>query len=210
MILPPGTPPTVPDAGDALATRAFSARGEIRSAVALRDRFRAEAALARAEGRPDIAPQVRVGNFLRGLQPASQGQGVGIGVALTLPFFDHGSRKNRIRQAEEGAKAQESRIVAAQNDIQQEIAQAQMRFAGAETVRTSYRGGVLEQAKRLLDASQLGFREGRVSVVALLEAQRSYIGIQNEHADALATLAIARAALERASGAVPETFLPTP
>ncbi len=210
MILPPGTPPTVPDAGDALATRAFSARGETRSAVALRDRFRAEAALARAEGRPDIAPQVRVGNFLRGLQPASQGQGVGIGVALTLPFFDHGSRKNRIRQAEEGAKAQESRIVAAQNDIRQEIAQAQMRFAGAETVRTSYRGGVLEQAKRLLDASQLGFREGRVSVVALLEAQRSYIGIQNEYADALTTLAIARAALERASGAVPETFLPTP
>ena len=66
----------------------------------------------------------------------------------------------------------------------------------------------MESARRLLDASQLGFREGRVSVVALLEAQRSYIAVQNEYTDALALVATARAAVERASGAVPETLLP--
>jgi outer membrane protein, heavy metal efflux system len=153
---------------------------------------------------------LRVGYFTRGLQPASDGNGAGIGVALTLPLFDYGSRRNRIRQAEEGARAQEVRIAATQNDIRQEIAQAQARLVAAEAVLANYRSGVLEQAKRLLDASQLGFREGRVTVVALLEAQRSYVGVQNEYAEALAGVASARAALERASGTVPETLLPTP
>lgn len=208
--LPPGTPPTTPDRDDPLLRQAFTARGETQSAVALRDRFRAEAALARAEGRPDIAPQVRVGYFTRGLQPASEGNGAGIGVAVTLPIFDHGSRSNRIRQAEESARAQEARIGAAQNDIRQEIAQAQARVTAAETILANYRGGVLERARRLLEASQLGFREGRVSVVALLDAQRSYIAVQNEYTDALASVAIARAAVERSSGTVPETLLPAP
>lgn len=205
--LPPGTP-AVPS--DSLLTRAISARGETQSAVALRDRYRAEAALARAEGRPDIAPQVRVGYFTRGSQPASEGNGAGIGVALTLPLFDNGSRRNRVRQAEEAERAQDARVVAAQNDIRQEVAQAQARLRSAEAVLLNYRGGVLERAKRLLGASQLGFREGRVTVVALLEAQRSYVGVQNEYAAALSEVATSTAALERATGTVPETLMPTP
>lgn len=208
--LPPGTPQANAGSGESLVSQAFIIRGETQSAVALRDRFLAEAALARAEGRPDIAPQVRVGYFTRGLQPASDGNGAGVGLAVTLPLFDYGSRKNRVRQAEESARAQESRITAAQNDIRQEIVRSQARLAASEAILANYRGGVLERAKRLLEASQLGLREGRVSIVALLEAQRSYIGIQNEYADALAEVATARAALERASGIIPDTLSAIP
>lgn len=191
-----------------LTTSALSARAEIQAQQSEQERLRQEAALARAEGRPDLTPQFRVGYITRGLPPASSGNGVGVGLAVSLPLFDYGSRRNRIRQAEQAAAAQSARITAVQNDIRQEVAQALAQLQAAEAVVRDYQAGVLERAKRLLEASRLGFQEGRTAVVALLEAQRSYIAVQTEYVDALADVAQARAALERATGAVSSNLLP--
>ena len=191
----------------ALLKGAATTRGEVLAGRATGEQFRQEARLARAEGRPDLVPQFRVGYFLRGLQPASQGQGAGIGIALTLPIFDYGSRRNRVRQAEQAALAQDARVVALQNEIRQQVTQAVARQRAAESVAQAYAGGTLEQAQRLLDASRIGFREGRTSVVALLEAQRSFRAVQSEYINALADVAIARAEVERATGAVSPAIL---
>jgi cobalt-zinc-cadmium efflux system outer membrane protein len=192
-----------------LLDQALQSRTEIQAEKAAGEQFRQEARLARAEGRPDLVPQFRVGYFTRGLQPTSSGNGAGIGLAITLPLLDYGSRKNRIQQAEQAARAQDSRVVAAQNEVRQQVIQALARQHAAEEVVRTYQSGALGQARRLLEGSRVGFREGRTSVVALLEAQRSFRAIQNEYVNALADAAIARAEVEQATGAIPATLLPT-
>jgi outer membrane protein, heavy metal efflux system len=204
-VQPPSATGAVDQSTAALLNQASTSRAEILAGQATGDQFRQEARLARAEGRPDLVPQFRVGYFTRGLQPTNDGNGAGIGVALTLPLFDYGNRRNRIRQAEQAALAQDARVVAIQNEVRQQVTQAIARLRAAEDIVRAYADGVLEQAQRLLDASRVGFREGRTSVVALLEAQRSFRAVQNEYVNALADVAIARAEVERATGAFPIT-----
>jgi cobalt-zinc-cadmium efflux system outer membrane protein len=192
----------------ALQRRALASRAEIEAEESMRERFLQEARLARAEGVPDLAPQFRIGSFTRGLPPADSGDGAGIGVTITLPLFDYGSRRERVHQAETSAAAQEARIAAVRNDVRGDVIQSLARRRAAETIVRAYEGGVLDQARRLLEGSRIGFREGRTSVVALFEAQRSFRAIQTEYVDALVDAAVAHAELERAVGTVPPSLLP--
>jgi cobalt-zinc-cadmium efflux system outer membrane protein len=176
---------------------ALDARSEVAEDAALVSEARAEANLARAEGRPDIAPQFRAERITRGVE------GVGVGLAITLPLLDHGSRRSRIRQAEETARAQLDRSNATRNQIRQEVTQAIARAQAAEAVVKSYQEGLLDQARRLLDASRVGFQAGATNILALLEAQRSYRAVNAEHINALAALALAHVELERAMGTAP-------
>jgi outer membrane protein TolC len=196
---------SLPDAAryEDATTQALASRAEIRSAQARQDVFRQEARLARAEGRPDLAPQFRAETLTRGVN-------AGLGIAVTLPLFDWGSRRNRIRQSEESARAQESRVTAIQNQIRQEVAQASARLQAAEAIVRDYQQGVLDQAKRLMEARQREFQIGaaNASVLTVFEAQRTYRSVQTDYLNALVALANARAEWERAVGAVPATLLP--
>lgn len=202
-VLPPA-PAAAPAVAVAAATaEALAARAEIETEEAQRQAFLQEARLARAQGRPDLAPQLRAGSVIRGLSDA------GVGVGITLPFLDYGSRRNRIRQAEASARAQEARIEAARNQVRQDVEQAIARLRAAEAVVRDYQSGVLEQARRLLEGARTGFQAGQYSVIQVLEAQRTYRAVQSEYANALADHAQARAELERATGAVPADLLPS-
>ncbi len=215
----PGTPLGVPSLPsfiakalnrDELLRQALAARAEITVEESEAEAFRQEARLARAEGLPDFAPQIRVGSLIRGVPEASSGNGYGIGIAINLPLFDHGSRRNRIRQSEESARAQADRITAARNEVRREVDQAIARYRAAEAVLNAYQQGVLDQARRLLDASRIGFQEGKTSIIALLEAQRTYRAVQTEYANAHADYALALAELERATGSISSSLLPDP
>jgi cobalt-zinc-cadmium efflux system outer membrane protein len=201
---PPAEPVGPAESGDdeAAVRQALSARAEITAEEARRDTFQQEARLARAQGRPDLAPQFRADDVVRGLN----GYGVGIGVAL--PLLDYGSRRNRVRQADAAARAQEDRVAAARNQVRQEVEQAVTKLHAATAVIREYRQGVLDQARRLLEGSRTGFRAGLTSTVAVLEAQRTYRAVLSDYTDALVAHAKARAELERATGAFPADLLP--
>ncbi len=192
-----------------LIRQALASRAEVAGAEAARDTFQRQARLARAEGRPDLVPQVRFGSLVRGVSAAGTGNGFGIGLGITLPIFDYGSRRNRIRQSEEAARAQTDRITAMQNQVRQEVTQAVARLRAAQTVARDYQQGILDRARRLLDASGTGFLEGQTSVINVLEAQRTYRAVQAEYIEAQVKQAQAQAELERASGAVPASLLPS-
>jgi len=193
--------PAPPEPVAAAVEQALSQRAEITVAEAARREFQQEARLARAEGRPDLAPQFRAGTVTRGVHET------GIGLGITLPLLDWGSRRNRVRQAEKGAEAQALRIEAVRNQVRQDVAQAIARHQAAEAVVAGYQAGVLDQARRLLDASRTGVQAGQTSVLALLEAQRTYRAVQIEFTNALADRAVAAAALEQSVGAVPAALL---
>jgi len=189
---------------DTVLGQALAGRAEITAETAQREAFVQEARLARAQGRPDLAPQFRAGSITRGVQQT------GVGLGITLPFLDYGSRRNRIRQAEASASAQEARVEATRNQVRQEVSQAVTRLEAAAAVVQQYRQGVLDQARRLLDASLRALQLGApgASILTVLEAQRTYRGVVTEYTTALANHAQARAELERAAGSVPATLLP--
>ncbi|MCC2671458.1 MAG: transporter, partial [Armatimonadetes bacterium] len=193
-----------PAENDGLIEQALEARAELEVVRGLRDQYRQEARLTRAQGRPDLAPQLRGGSLIRGVQDT------GVGLGITWPFLDHGSRRARVRQSEEAANAQGARLQAARNLVRQETVQALARVRATGAVVRDYQGGVLEQSRRVLEARRTGFQAGLTTVLELLEAQRTYRGVLAEYANALADHAEARAELERATGAVPADLLPTP
>lgn len=187
---------------DAAIQQALGVRTEVAAEAARQDQFREQARLARTEGLPDVAPQLRAGRVTRGLSDT------GVGLGITLPFIDYGRRRNQVRQAEEEARAQGARIIAAQNRVRQEVEQASAHLAAAERVVHEYQAGVLEQSRLVVEGSRKGYEAGLTSVAAVFEAQRTYRSVLTDYANALVDLALARAQLERATGAVPANLLP--
>jgi cobalt-zinc-cadmium efflux system outer membrane protein len=186
--------------------QALASRTEIAVEEAQGEAFRQAGRLARSEGRPDLVPQLRAGSVTRGFSD------YGVGVGISLPFLDYGSRRNRVRQAEVSAQAQAARVAATQNQVRQEVTQAVVRLEAATNVVRQYQQGVLSQARRLLDASLRALQLGApgASLLNVLEAQRTYRGVVTEYTAAMASYAQAQAELERATGAVPAALLPQP
>lgn len=187
---------------DTTLNQALASRAEIQVEEANREVFRQQARQARASGLPDLVPQYRA-NSISGRSSSTSGFGLGI----SLPLLDFGGRRAQIRQSEQAARAQEARIAATQSVVRQEVTQALARRAAADTVVRGYQQGVLDQARQLLEASRRGFQEGKTSIVALLEAQRTYRSVQTEYINAQVDAAIARAEVERATGTVPASLL---
>lgn len=187
---------------DTALNQALASRAEIRVEEANREVFRQQARQARAAGLPDLVPQYRA-NSIGGRNSSNSGFGLGV----SLPLLDFGGRRAQIRQSEQAARAQEARIAATQSVVRQEVMQALARRAAADTVVRGYQQGVLDQARQLLEASRRGFQEGKTSIVALLEAQRTYRSVQTEYINAQVDAAIARAEVERATGTVPASLL---
>ena len=200
--------PTPSDLGDkeTLIRGALLSRAEITVEDALRQSYLQQARLAKAEGRPDLAPQFRSNEIVRSFSPRDYG----FSVAVTLPLFDWGSRRNRVRQAEGSASAQADRLTATQNQVRQEVEQALVRVRASETLLNSYRQGILDRAKRLLDAAKIGLQEGAVgtTLLTVLEAQRIYRTVQTEYANAQSDSTLSRVELERALGTVPVSLFP--
>jgi outer membrane protein, heavy metal efflux system len=184
---------------DAILAAALTLRPEIKQAAAVREGLEAQQRLTHAEGKPDIAPMLRVGNLFRGTPAGSTGNGAGIGVSFTLPL-DHGSRRARRAALQEQLEAQKSHRAEITRQIEREVRDAWGKLATAQAVLTRYETEMLPRVERLLRASRIGFEEGKTSVLAIIEAQRTQRQLQSEALQARADVFFAHAALDRARG----------
>jgi len=180
--------------------QALAVRGEIAAAEAAQDIPQAQARLSRAQGRPDIAPSFRISQITPTYMDA------GLGVVITIPL-DYGTRSNQIRQQEQTAQADAARVTGTQAQVRSEVVQATTRLNAAQETLRGYDGGLLAEAKAVLDDAQLGFRAGATTIIAVLEAQRTYRAILGERLDAQTQGALAQAELDRAAGTVPPGLL---
>lgn len=185
---------------EVLVREALQRSAEVQLEEATQEGYKQQARLARAKGRPDVAPQLRAQRF------RADQEDIGFGLAITLPIFDYGSRRSEARQADDAARAQSYRILDAQSQVRQEVSQAISRLQAARSVVDSYQQGVLGDAKKLLDANRIGVEAGAYNLLTVLEAQRTYRSIQTDYLSALTSLALARAELERVTGQVPENL----
>lgn len=176
--------------------KALDGRAEVAVARASRDVPLAQASLYRAQGRPDISPSFRISQITPTYMDA------GVGVVVSVPV-DYGTRRGLLRQSQQEAQAQDARLVGAQAQVRLDAEQAVVRLHAAQAVLGEYDAGLLANAHAVLAAAEAGYRAGGTTIVSVLDAQRTYRQILSEHLAAQVSVAEARAALDRAVGAVP-------
>ncbi|MCC6485052.1 MAG: TolC family protein [Armatimonadetes bacterium] len=193
LLIPP-TPQSPDTRTEALVARALAQRPEIAAARARHSESLSQARLIRAEGRPDLTPQFRADSVTRG-----GFQNAGVGISVSIPIFDYGSRRDRLKEARAEASAEKARITSEENNVRADVERAIDRLDAAREALKQFHSGVLDQSRRLLEASRTGFQLGQTNVLNLLEAQRSYRLIQSDYINALVDGAIAQAELKRAA-----------
>jgi cobalt-zinc-cadmium efflux system outer membrane protein len=168
-----------------------AARAEVQSA-------QGEVAAARAARRPDLAVQVR--------QEEWNGAG-GAGLGISLPLFDWGSAKAEQQRAQATVTAQQQRTEALQLAIRQEIATALTTVRSAEGQLRAFREQVLGPAQQLADMAMLGYQEGAMTYLEVLEARRTLRAVNAEY---FATLGEYHKALAQLTWATGVDTLPAP
>jgi len=184
----------------AAARQALAARGEIAEAQAARDIPAAEARLSRAQGRPDLAPEFRISQITPTYMDA------GVGVVITLPL-DYGTRRNLVRQQESTASAGDARAAGTRAQVRLDVSQATARLAAAREALNEYDAGLLDDARAVRDSTRLGFAEGATTIIAVLDAQRTYQAVAGERLAALTQAGLAQAAFDRAVGSIPSVLI---
>ena len=192
--LAPRTPPQL----DALVKRALETRPDLRAArkgVALYD---SAIATAKREAYPDIAVGVSFTHSeftVSGDNPNT----VGLSVTVPLPIFD----RNRagIARAELDATRTQNEIARLELLVRHEVAESVRRIERANLVLDVYEaGGMLSRADNALRVAENSFKAGAVSLLELLEAQRTYSETRARYLHAQFDHAIASIDLRRALG----------
>src|SRR5262249_44722850 len=128
-----------------------------------------------------------------------------LGISLPLPLWDQ--RKGEIATA----SAEKERAVAERDRLRQEVladaGSAYELTAAALESLTLFTPDLRARLNAAIDAASRGYQEGRVTLLAYLEMQRTFFDTQSDYIDAVQSLIDARAALESAAGVSLETLL---
>jgi len=152
-------------------------------------RRRAEVALAKAQGTPDVAVGVGARHFSETSDDAMV-----VGLSLPLPIFDRNqggileARFNAAKARQEQRTA-EVRVGAALGSAYQELAAA---YDEAVMLKEE----VLPAALASFDATNQAYRQGKLGYLDVLDAQRSLIEMRIEYLEALSSYHSAVAEIE--------------
>jgi cobalt-zinc-cadmium efflux system outer membrane protein len=154
----------------------------------------AQAQQIRVEGIPDLGVQVRIERFRDArTRPA-------FGLSVSLPFLDYGARQQQLRAQQQRAEAQQQRLLAARVRYEGERAAAQQRYEQARARAEAYQQCIMPQAEQLVQATQTGLEVGQISILQLLEAQRTACQVREETLMAAMELKLAEIELRRLRG----------
>src|SRR3989449_8014637 len=162
---------------DEAVQRALSARPDLQAADAARDKAKADVAMARANAKWDITPQVEY------KRTDTNDNTFGFGLSLPLRIFDRNQGEIARTQAEvERVTAQRDATVA------QIVSEIETVLAAVTTLRQrveSLRNVYLPKAEQARNTVEFAYRRGGVSLLDFLDAQRTYRETSLEHLRAL-------------------------
>ncbi len=156
---------------------------------------RAHIQTLRATGVPDVGVQIRIERF-RGerTRPA-------FGLSLSLPFADYGARQESLRAAQLRIEARQGYLIAAQLQATRAIRAAEQRAQQARARAEAYRTQILPKAQQLAQSAQIGLDSGQMTLLQLLEAQRTARQVQEETLQAEMEWKLAEVQLRQQQGA---------
>lgn len=195
--------PDAPTDLAALEASAVQRRSEIQAA-----KLRAQAAdLRTTQIRREYfpSPDVQVGySGWRGVPTDTGTRGGGslyVGVSVPIPFFDHGQGK--IDRAAAEASAARARAESAELGIRREVQRAAQTMTNQVTAYRTYRATALGQPERLRAMAEVSYREGRGTVMELLDAYRTNLTLKQRAIELRMNAWRATSDLERAVGPRP-------
>jgi cobalt-zinc-cadmium efflux system outer membrane protein len=182
---------------DSLRGVALRARAELRAAEL-------EAAAAAAEARLTARERIPVPIVSAGIKneqvAGSSGSlnGVAAGVSLPLPLWDR--RRGAVEAAEAESRRRLAEADAARRRVAREVAEAYDVWRAAEEQRAALAPQLGRESRAALNAAQVAYAEGEITLVEWLDAVRAYQEAESTYANLQAEVLIRRAALERAVG----------
>jgi cobalt-zinc-cadmium efflux system outer membrane protein len=120
------------------------------------------------------------------------------GLNINLPVFNR--NQGAVMTDTAAIQASRSEIAAVNLNLRHEVAQNLIRFNGAQSRVTVYRGAVRDQAAHNLDIVRQTYSYGRSTLLDVIAEQRRYIDIETGYTDILFAAYAARIALEQAVG----------
>ena len=166
----------------------------------------AEAGVAVADAQVSLAAAQRTSDFtvsagVRGLAETGDVAAV-VGFSVPLLLFDNGSA------AQSRALAERDRALALRRaailEVEAELADAQTELANATARARTSSGPALAAAEEAARISRIGYREGRLGQLDLLEAERMLAETNSRMVEALAAYHAAEARLARLTAPLPQ------
>lgn len=121
----------------------------------------------RVEGLPDMGVQMRIERW------AGERTRPGFGLIFSFPFLDYGARRSHLQAVKASIEAEthrtqetERRLAIALENAHRQVATAYQRWLG-------YQQDVLPRVESLLRSAQVGLESGQLSILQVLEAQRT-------------------------------------
>jgi cobalt-zinc-cadmium efflux system outer membrane protein len=155
-----------------LTQRALQNRPDVRANVASQTRANAEISSAKRDAFPDISFGLGYthSNFtVSGDNPDS----LYLSFSLPLPVFDR--NQGNIGRARLHLKQAENDQAKLELAVEHDVADAVRKSQRAQALLAVFEGGMLERADSALKVAEKSYKAGAVSLLELLEAQRTYI-----------------------------------
>jgi outer membrane protein TolC len=181
-------------APDQLERAALIRRPELGRMRAMQREELVMAALSRRERYPDLMASVWYNQMLG--MPDSYG----VMVAATVPLFNISRQNRRAEASELRAASVGSELLAMQNMIRFEIADARRKLVTAERTLVFIRDAAAPRAHQSFVSSLAGFSTGSVEIVGVLDAWRALQATERARVEAAASRLMGIADLERAIG----------
>ena len=130
--------------------------------------------------------------------PAPPFTGVTAGVAIPLKFSNF--NKGTVRAARFREQQAETQYQQALLQVQTEVMQAYRSYQSFSKQVEHYENGMLSQAREVIDGKIYSYNRGEVSLLEVLDAQRTYDDVQAQYIETLFNHSTALVELEKSAG----------
>lgn len=156
---------------------------------------RSEAALSQA--RSEVVPDLTLSAGVRNFQETDDNAFV-VGVSMPIPFFNRNQggvseARARIDKAQSEQRAAKIGLVTGLSDTWQSL-------SAAYTETVGLRDGILPAARTTYESAELGYREGKLNFLQMLDAQRTLFNVKRQYLLSLGAYHLASTDMERLVG----------
>lgn len=184
-----------------LMLEAQNNRADLQAALGSKDISHKVLQLAKANRVIDLGLSVGVeynAEARNEMAPSPSFTAVQAGISIPLKFSNR--RPGELRAAQYGILQAEKNYERVELTIKTEVRQAFYTYQAATKQVEQFNAGLLEDAKAILDGKIYSYQRGETSLLEVLDAQRTYNGVQQSFYQALYDYAAALVELERATG----------
>ncbi|MDL2222040.1 TolC family protein [Parabacteroides sp. OttesenSCG-928-N08] len=186
---------------NALIATALDNRADLVAALKNKEVADRALTLVRRERNPEIELSLSVGINARvdnEIAPAPSFTGYAAGIAIPLKFSN--ANKGNLRAAQLRRQQAEMQQQQVELQIHNEVMQSFLRYQSMAEQVKRYEEKLLADARKVIDGKIFSYRRGEVSLLEVLDAQRTYNEVQEQYIERLYNFWGALVELERAAG----------